>query len=95
MGREFVYIFDRDGHKHISQMCYHLVKWHSRFGRRRLLSQTAKVLYFFVALSIMACFAVGSVMLAQERPVPALVLFVVAFVATGIGFAVKGKLMKR
>jgi hypothetical protein len=76
-------------------MCYHLVKWYSRIGRRRLLSQTAKVIYFFVALGIMTCFAAASALLAKERPVPALVLFVVAFVATGIGFAVKGKLMKR
>jgi hypothetical protein len=57
-------------------------------------SRTAKIVYFLAALCIMTCFAAASVMLASNRPLLAAVLFIVAILATGTGFAVKGKLMK-
>jgi ABC-type xylose transport system permease subunit len=58
-------------------------------------SSTAKVVYFIVALLVMACFAVGSVMMAEDRPGIAAVLFIVAIVGAGVGFATKRKVMKR
>jgi hypothetical protein len=51
--------------------------------------------YFIVALLVMACFAVGSVMMAEDRPGIAAVLFIVAIVGAGVGFATKRKGMKR
>ncbi len=58
-------------------------------------SRTAKVIYFFVALLVMACFAVGSVMLAEQRPAIAVTLFVLAVLGAGAGFASKRKVMNR
>ncbi len=59
------------------------------------MSSAAKVVYFIVALLVMACFAVGSIMMAQDRPGVAAVLFITAIVGAGAGFATKRKVMKR
>jgi hypothetical protein len=58
-------------------------------------SSTAKVVYFIAALLVMTCFAVGSVMMAEDQPKVAAVLFIAAIVGAGAGFATKRKVMKR
>ncbi len=42
----------------------------------------------------MACFALGSVMLAEERGGLAVLLFVVAVVLTGLGFMTRKRILR-
>ncbi|MFB5192286.1 hypothetical protein [Alicyclobacillus fastidiosus] len=53
-----------------------------------------KIMFFFVSLFTMVCFALGSVMMAQGRGWLATLFFVLAFVMTGTGFVTKRRLVR-
>ncbi|WP_067932704.1 DUF5325 family protein [Alicyclobacillus kakegawensis] len=58
------------------------------------MSQRHKVTFFCLAVCTMACFALGSVMLAEERGGLAVLLFVVAVVLTGLGFMTRKRILR-
>ncbi|MCL6631354.1 MAG: DUF5325 family protein [Alicyclobacillus herbarius] len=58
------------------------------------MSQLQKVTFFCLAVITMACFAVGSVMLAEERGGVAALLFVAAILLTGIGFITRKRILR-
>ncbi|GEO26145.1 hypothetical protein AAC03nite_19300 [Alicyclobacillus acidoterrestris] len=53
-----------------------------------------KILFFFISLFTMACFALGSVMMAQGRGWLATLFFVLAVLITGLGFVTKRRLVR-
>jgi len=57
-------------------------------------SGIAKFVYFIVALAVMACMGVASVMMAEGRAVPATVLFIISIGGIGTGFALKKRFMR-
>lgn len=59
------------------------------------MSSIAKIAYFFVAVITMACFAVASVLMAQNHPGLAAVFFALAIVITGAGFVTRAKLLNK
>lgn len=59
------------------------------------MSRMAKVVYFFVAVSIIICLAFASILMAQEKPGLAGLLFAIGMVIAIIGFVVKAKLRRR
>ncbi|MCL6517116.1 hypothetical protein [Alicyclobacillus sp.] len=59
------------------------------------MSRTVKLVYFFLAVVTMVCFAAGSATLAQGRADWAAVLFVAAIAMTAAGFIAKGRILKR
>lgn len=59
------------------------------------MSRTAKITYFFVAIITMVCFALASVMMAQNHPALSTVFFVLAFLITGLGFVARARLLSK
>jgi hypothetical protein len=58
-------------------------------------SRIAKIAYFFIAIVTMACFAFASVLMAENHPGWATLLFVLAIVITGAGFVTKARLVHK